>query len=98
MSYLEGLGLPPIEAALAGNLVLGYTGEGGKEYWHRPLFHEIPHGDLLAFAQKTIELLPLTATLNDVSIVTAREELAAKFSAEANYMSVKKFLEELISD
>ncbi len=98
MSYLEGLGLPPIEAALAGNLVVGYTGEGGKEYWYHPLFHEIPHGDLLAFAQKTIELLPLTATLNDASIVSAREDLAGMFSAEANYMSVKKFLEELVSE
>ena len=30
-SSLEGLGLPPVEAALAGNHVIGYTGEGGNE-------------------------------------------------------------------
>ena len=29
-SELEGLPLPPIEAALAGNQVIGYTGEGGE--------------------------------------------------------------------
>ena len=32
-SELEGLGLPPIESALCGNHVIGYTGEGGKEFW-----------------------------------------------------------------
>ena len=32
-SNLEGLGLPPLETAIAGNKVIGYTGEGGKEYW-----------------------------------------------------------------
>ena len=31
-SNLEGFGLPPLEAALAGNSVIGYTGEGGNEY------------------------------------------------------------------
>lgn len=29
MSDIEGLGLPPIEAALSGNFVVGYTGMGG---------------------------------------------------------------------
>ena len=32
-SNLEGLGLPPLETTIAGNKVIGYTGEGGKEYW-----------------------------------------------------------------
>ena len=32
-SNLEGLGLPPLETAIAENKVIGYTGEGGKEYW-----------------------------------------------------------------
>ena len=30
-THFEGLGMPPIEAALSGNKVIGYTGEGGKE-------------------------------------------------------------------
>ena len=32
-SNLEGLGLPPLETPIAGNKVIGYTGEEGKEYW-----------------------------------------------------------------
>ena len=48
-SNMEGLGMPPIEAAIAGNKVIGYPGQGGKEYWMKPLFTEIPHGNLSKF-------------------------------------------------
>ncbi len=48
-SNMEGLGMPPIEAAIAGNKVIGYPGQGGKEYWQKPIFTEIPHGDLDKF-------------------------------------------------
>lgn len=50
-SELEGLGLPPIEAALAGNLVIGYTGEAGKEYWLDGQFHEVNCGDIRKFSE-----------------------------------------------
>ena len=56
-SNLEGFGLPPIEAASLGNMVIGYTGEGGKEYWKSPIFKKIEQGDILNFVneiQKTI--------------------------------------------
>jgi hypothetical protein len=48
-SDCEGLPLPPLEAALAGNLVIGYTGQGGREYWHKPNFQEIAQGDIRGF-------------------------------------------------
>ena len=48
-SHLEGFGLPPIEAAIAGNKVIGYTGRGGSEYWKKPIFTEIPHGNISKF-------------------------------------------------
>ena len=54
-SEFEGFGLPPVEAALCGNLVIGYTGESGKEYWHSPIFSEVFSGDLRTFANKVIE-------------------------------------------
>ena len=36
---LEGLGIPPIEAALFKNKVIGYTGEGLNEYWKKTNFY-----------------------------------------------------------
>ena len=54
---LEGFGLPPIEAALSGNIVIGYTGEGGKEYWHQPLFIEINNGDIKSFSKTILSVI-----------------------------------------
>ena len=50
-SNLEGIGIPPIEAALAGNKVIGYTGGGGIEYWRKPLFKKIEPGEIDDFGQ-----------------------------------------------
>ena len=44
-SYNEGLGLPPIEAALTGNKVIGFSGQGGDEYWRKPIFSEVGKKD-----------------------------------------------------
>ena len=56
-SKLEGLPLPPVEAAIAGNKVIGYTGEGGKEYWREPLFTEISNGDFLKFTKEILKFI-----------------------------------------
>ena len=56
-SKLEGLALPPIEAAIAGNKVIGYTGEGGKEHWKKPLFTEIHNGDFIKFISEILNYI-----------------------------------------
>ncbi len=53
-SNLEGLGIPPIEAALSGNKVIGYTGGGGIEYWKKPIFNKIENGDISSFGKKLL--------------------------------------------
>ena len=53
-SHLEGFGMPPLEAAIAGNKVIGYTGEGGKEYWKKPIFEEIESGNIKKFSESVI--------------------------------------------
>ena len=53
-SYLEGFGMPPLEAAIAGNKVIGYHGGGGKEYWKKPIFEEIKSGDIKNFCDKIL--------------------------------------------
>lgn len=49
-SDVEGFGLPPVEAALLGNKVIGYTGIGGREYFVPPLFEPIENSDFLGYA------------------------------------------------
>ena len=51
-SNFEGLGIPPIEAALSGNKVIGYVGGGGLEYWKKPIFIKVENGEIEEFAKK----------------------------------------------
>ena len=53
-SNFEGMGLPPIEAALSGNKVIGYIGGGGSEYWKKPIFTKVENGEIEDFARKII--------------------------------------------
>jgi hypothetical protein len=51
---LEGFGLPPLEAAFAGNTVIGYHGQGGREYWNGPPFTATPQGDIALLAREVV--------------------------------------------
>ncbi len=53
-SEFEGLPVPPVEAALSGNYVIGYDGQGGKEYWKSPNFQKIQQGDIQDFVRKVL--------------------------------------------
>lgn len=53
-SNFEGLGLPPLEAALTGNKVIGYTGQAGIEYFKSPIFERIYKGDILNYSNKVL--------------------------------------------
>ena len=54
-SNFEGMGIPPIEAALSGNKVIGYVGGGGSEYWKKPIFIKVESGEIEDFAKKIIK-------------------------------------------
>ncbi len=60
-SEFEGLPVPPVEAALSGNIVIGYHGQGGKEYWRAPNFIPVEQGDLQDF------ILKILATISEIS-------------------------------
>jgi hypothetical protein len=87
-SEYEGLPLPPIEAALAGNVVLGYPGWGALEYWREPLFHLVPYGDVRAFAAAFAALVDRLAEPDAPSVAAARETLARTFDREAERAGV----------
>lgn len=56
---MEGCPLPPLEAAFSNNLVIGYTGQGAREYFKRPIFTEIEVGDFENFTNKVVEAAKL---------------------------------------
>lgn len=92
-SELEGLGIPPIEAALAGNKVIGYTGESGKEFWKKPIFTNIYNGDIKNFCNEIIKNLTNKNFLKISKL--QRQKLAKKFSLENERKSIKDFLKHI---
>jgi hypothetical protein len=96
-SDFEGFGLPPLEAALAGNKIIGYTGGGGKEYWKKPLFDEIQKGDILEFSK---QILNFTKKNHDKWLSETkhhRSKLLLKYSKEIETNSIKKVIKKIIN-
>lgn len=92
-SDLEGLPLPPVEAALAGNKVIGYTGEGGKEYWKEPIFTEIKSSEIKNFCKNILINIRLKNFLKKTK--KQRKLLAKKFSIESEQQHIKNFLKKI---
>ena len=77
-SNLEGFGLPPIEAASLGNMVIGYTGEGGDEDWKFPIFKKVEQGNILNFVKKIEDTL--IKQINSKLIENHRLKILKKYS------------------
>jgi hypothetical protein len=98
-SGLEGLPLPPAEAALAGNRVVGYHGQGGLEYWDPALFREVSCGDIQGFAKAVLEEVKkddersvAIAPATEESQATARELLRQRFSPQREAELLSQFV------
>ena len=83
-SEFEGLPVPPVEAALSGNIVIGYHGQGGREYWKCPNFIEIEQGDIQGFVFEALDALQeiVTGQVNLPRLNSGIVELADYFSAK----------------
>jgi glycosyltransferase involved in cell wall biosynthesis len=53
----EGFGLPPAEAMASGCYVVGYTGNGGRDYFDPVYCSPVPECDLLAYAMAVEEAI-----------------------------------------
>jgi hypothetical protein len=93
-SDFEGLPLPPLEAAIAGNLVIGYTGQGGREYWHEPNFQEIAQGDIRGFVTAVCDAMRRidTKRVTYDDLAPAIRELAKKYSLAAETENLRGLL------
>jgi len=94
-SNLEGLPLPPVEAALAGNYVIGYTGEGGKDYWKKPIFTEVYSGDIRNFVKQVLKKIS-EVNINKNLKLKQYKKLAKEFSKNNEILHIKKFLKNIL--
>jgi len=56
-SHKEGFGLPPAEAMACGCIVVGYHGQGGKEYFDPRLTYSIEPWDMMNYSKKIESVL-----------------------------------------
>jgi len=97
-SELEGLPLPPLEAAICGNSVIGYTGEGAKEYWDPAIFKEIHSGNLQLFLKAIVDEINNLGSkkkgiLQDPKAESIINNLRDRYSTEAELNNVKCLLQ-----
>ena len=80
--YPAGFGLPPAEAMASGCVVVGYHGQGGKDYFQSSHCHPISYGDWRDFAN-TLETL-ITIAEHQPERLDSMGAKARRF-IEANY-------------
>lgn len=81
-NHKEGFGLPPAEAMSCGCYVIGYTGQGGKEYFRPEFSMPVEDGNIIEFAQK-IEAA-IQAYENNPQEILNKGKIASNFISE-NY-------------
>jgi glycosyltransferase involved in cell wall biosynthesis len=69
-SEFEGLPVPPVEASISGNIVIGYHGQGGREYWKEPNFIEVEQGNVQRFINETLTVIDkIESNLIDIDLI-----------------------------
>lgn len=87
----EGFGLPPLEAGLSGNIVVGYHGQGGGEYFEKPIFRAVEHGNFQSYIREV--LIALDATKAGVHTSRIFQEAINKIRDKNSHENQLKYLE-----
>jgi glycosyltransferase involved in cell wall biosynthesis len=94
LSYLEGLGLPPLEAMASGCVVVGYHGYGGLEYATQENGFWCEEQDPIACIEKLKEVLPMIHRGDDKikQVVEAGFRTAAKYTPQRQEQELIQFM------
>ena len=95
-SHLEGTGIPPIEAALSGNKIIGYTGGGGNSYWKKPIFTKVENGEIHDYGQKVLNFIKKHNSKWIKDTQKQRAKLSSIYSEESEKRSLKKFTKHIL--
>lgn len=81
-NHKEGFGLPPVEAMSCGCYVIGYRGQGGKEYFNNDFSNYIEDGNIIEFVKKIEETINIYE--KDPGLILEKGKNASNFVLE-NY-------------
>jgi glycosyltransferase involved in cell wall biosynthesis len=96
----EGLPAPPVEAAISGNYVVGYHGNGGKEYWSTPNFINVNVGEISDFSRQVLCLVKQIESINFAldELHPGIKELVEKFSVDEERRCMVEFIDSISND
>lgn len=76
-NHKEGFGLPPVEAMSCGCYVIGYTGQGGKEYFKPEFSSQVEDGNIIQFVERIEECIEKYERNSEE--ILAKGKLASEF-------------------
>ena len=97
--YPEGFGLPPAEAMACGCLVVGYHGNGGREFLRPEFSYPIEVGDILGYARTVESLIRELTTRPDPlrrKAQRASEFILSSYSEEQEEADVARIWPEIL--
>lgn len=92
-NHKEGFGLPPVEAMSCGCYVIGYTGQGGKEYFKSEFTSPVEDGNIIEFVKKIEETINIYE--NSPHSILQKGKLASEFIL--NNYSLEKEIQDTVS-
>ncbi len=85
LNHREGFGLPPAEAMASGCIVIGYAGQGGKEYFSPNFSFKIDEGNIIQFVEK-IEEVAVMFNNNNTNLLEMQENASIYISENYNLL------------
>ncbi len=100
-THREGFGLPAAEAMASGCIVIGYSGNGGDEFFNPEFCYPIQQGDFVTFVDTIDNVLDMS--LNQPEKLDQMRDQASKFirqhySREASQQSIVAAFQKLLKD
>lgn len=91
---IEGFGLPPLEAAISGAVVVGYTGQGAREYFKKPNLIAVQNGDFRNFTLKVADAIKAVdaGLLDTEGFQEGRALLVKKYGRENEQRQLEAFV------
>jgi len=82
--YPEGFGLPPAEAMASGSIVIGYHGNGGREFFKPEFSYPIEVGDIIGFAQTVEQVIQeiMQQGDRDLDAIEKKAKLASEYISQ----------------
>ena len=91
---IEGFGLPPLEAAISGAVVVGYTGQGAREYFKKPNLIAVQNGDFRNFTLRIADAIKAVdaGLLDTEGFQEGRALLVKKYGRENEQRQLEAFV------